>query len=184
MVPIAAKIKAPPVDMGEIPAKDPPAPTAAIKASGSTPPTCAAISVHMGIIVGYTTANAELTRLSKPADTPIRGIAVLLVIMEEIAALSNFIPPTLSTMVSKTPTPNTIIIVPQGRAFKHSPSGAMPNKTKSALDIKAAKPMLTLNTIINTNISNMPLKAISCLAAKGPGFVTVALVVVNLYPLK
>lgn len=88
MVPIAAKIRAPPVDIGEIPAKDPPAPTAAIKASGSTPPTCAAISVHMGIMVGYTTANAELTRLSKPADTPIRGIAVLLVIMEEIAALS------------------------------------------------------------------------------------------------
>ena len=72
----AAIASAPPVDSGEMPDREPPAPTAAISATGFTPPTWAAMSAHIGIIVGYTTPSAELTRLSSAAEMPMNGVAV------------------------------------------------------------------------------------------------------------
>ena len=114
-----------------------------------------------------------------------RGTAVLLVIIEEIAELISLISPTLLTTPSRAPTATTMIIVLHGSAFRASPSLATPHKTRIAEAKNAARPIFTLNPIISNNMSGIPSKDKIWSLVKEGNFVSVKFCfgAFNLYPL-
>ncbi len=122
------------------------------------------MSAHIGIIVGYTTPSAELTRLSSAAEMPMNGVAVPLVMILARPLLMSSMPPILLTMFSREPTARTITMVPQGRDLSALPSSAMPNRNSRAATLKAARPMLTLTKISSTSMTTMLSRAMICLA--------------------